>query len=197
MATKNRFEMMADPEAIPDSKPFGGGGEDVCPQSLRGKHLNGKLIDEMPETWRWLTPDRTDEGLEERNAQASSITVTDTAFDKALEQRASQQAAGVEPWMINDPIGTGVRQHVPPGYRGKLLDAARVSKEGNHGRGWEVVTKDGQPVKVGGDFVGIMPEHQAKKRNQYYVREDLKRVSSKEADALQGKVQETKVLTEV
>jgi hypothetical protein len=202
MATKNIFEMMAEPEAIPDSRPFGGGGLEECPQSLRGKHLNGKPVEDIPEVWRVLTPDRTDEGLAERNAAASTVTVTDTAFDKALEQRAAQQAAGVEPWMVNDPIGTGVRQHVPRGYRGKLLDANRVSKEGPHGRGWELVKKDGQPVKVGGDFVGIMPEDQAKRRNQFYVKEDAKRVVRKESEALAGSIAgkgdgTTRVLTEV
>ena len=194
---KNKFEMMADPEAIPDSKPFGGGGLEECPVSLRGKHLNGKPVEEIPEVWRVLTPDRTDEGLVERNSAASTVTVTDTAFDKALEQRSAQQQAGVEPWMVNDPIGTGVRQHVPAGFRGKLLDANRVNKEGPHGRGWEVVVKDGQPVKVGGDFVGIMPEASAKKRNAHYVREDAKRVIAKEAEALQSKTPGATVLTDV
>lgn len=179
-------------DAIPESRIFGGGGDETCPESLRGKHLNGTPVEEIPDVWRYLTPDRTDEGLAARNSASSAVVVADggTAFDKQIEQRAEHLANNVEPWATKDPIGEGVKAHVPAGYRGKLLDGNRVSREGNYGRGWEVV-KDaqGQPVRVGGDYVGIMPEETAKRRNAHYVEQDRKRVRVNDEQAMKDKME--------
>jgi hypothetical protein len=105
--------------------------------------------------------DHTDEGIAARNAGKSDthVSVTDT-FDRQLERMER------EPWEGADVIGEIVQSNVSRGFRARFLSPRVVDRSGR--RGWEIVTKGGDPVRLGNLMLAVMPEEKAEKRNAYF-----------------------------
>lgn len=136
-------------------------------RSIRGCHVGGKPVEELPEdVAHLLTYDHTDEGIEARNAerQESAARVTDP-LDKQIEGRAR----ATEPWEAPDPMGDLVKEHVKPGERARFLSGPVCDLKGT--RGFELVKDEyGREVRLGRLMLGVMPEDRAKQREKHYQR---------------------------
>jgi hypothetical protein len=185
MAGKRALSMRVkgvDDSPLPDSKNFGD------PESTRGLltgleglHVNGEPIEEwaehMPEEIvRRMSYPLTDEGQDEQARIASDRSMrgnlgrpmTD-AEDRKLKQYQADRRGGMEPWEASHPLNDVAARHVGPGMRPKFLSDKRVTKEGGHTRGFEVVKHNGDPVRVGGLVLAQMPEEMAQRRNTHFA----------------------------
>jgi hypothetical protein len=138
---------------------------------LEGTHVGGTAIEDIDPAMRQrLFFQQTDEGVEEANAGKveSSARVTKDPLAKALEQKRDFGMHGNEPWLAPDPMRALAEGNVPAGMRPRFLSETRLNKEGNFSRGFEVVLRNGEPVKLGTLVLAIMPEELAEKRNRHY-----------------------------
>lgn len=159
---------------LPDSKLLGGDPNADAIAHLRGLHVGGEPVESLPqEVWHLLTRQHTDEGIAEANAGklkpgdvGYGLRVGDGPLEKSIEERRDFRRDQMETWEAPDPMKALADAHVGPGFRPRFLSQDRLNKEGNLGRGFEVVTDaKGDPVKLGSLVLARMPEDLADKRN--------------------------------
>jgi len=160
-------------DALPESPELRRKREPAA--SVSGLTVGGKPVEDIP-GGHLIPRGNTDQGIEERLARPHAVSSMGRSerprpvhaggdFEKTLEARV---AAGLdlEAWDVPDPLTEAVAAHCPPGYRAKFLSDAVVKNRGK--RGWEYHLVDGQPVKVGGMAMAIMPEGRAVARNKHF-----------------------------
>lgn len=161
-----------DDSPLPGSRNFGDPDAPEFPPFLIGKHVGGVRCEDLPaEVWGLLSVQHTDEDIAERNAgkQESAARVTRSELDGAIQERRDFRESEMEPWQAPDPMRALADAHVRPGFRAKFLSEQKLNKEGNYGRGWEVVLDEkGKPVKLGTLVLGQMPVGKAEQRNAHY-----------------------------
>lgn len=156
---------------IPESKIFGGGGDESCPEALRGKHVNGIPVESMGlSVWSFLTTDRTDEGVAAAKVGSGTFVVRSSTVENRMGERRDALENGAEPWEAPDVLREMAAAHVSAGMRPKFISASRVAKEGGLVRGgWKVqLDAKGDPVRTGDLMLAVMPEEKAVQRNKYY-----------------------------
>jgi hypothetical protein len=106
----------------------------------------------------------TDQGRWERSQgkeKPNGVKVTGDAWDRMIEERRDQ------PWAASDPIQEAIDTFGEKGFRYRAMSPMVCEQRGM--RGWEPVKKEnGDHVKIGGMFLGRMPEHVAEQRNAHY-----------------------------
>jgi hypothetical protein len=165
-----------------------------CYEALKGCHVAGVPIEELPESLVVkLAYQHTDEGIHAWKAAmergdgsdrpANRAPVTASEFGRSIEERRDfrRDAGPHEIFEAPDPMKELVEQHVEPGMRGKFLSPGRVDRDGT--RGFEIV-KDlkGEPVKMGRMVLGQMPEAKARARATFYQKKGSERLSAIEQE---------------
>lgn len=157
---------------LPESRTFGDPEAAQFPPYLIGKHVGGFRCEDLPaELWGALSVQHTDEDIAARNSGKgeSAARVTRSELDGAIQERRDFRESENEPWMAPDPMRALADAHVKPGFRAKFLSEQKLNKEGNYGRGFEVVLDPhGKPVKLGTLVLGQIPEAKARQRNEHY-----------------------------
>jgi len=146
-------------------------GEDT-PHPLSGLHVNGVPVDALPAARLvglfWA---QTDEGIAASNAGKSKVKVAVVGgeLDNALRHKRDFGLNETEPWLAPDPMWALAEQYVGPGMHPRFLSEARLGKEGNYTRGFQVVRKEnGDPVKLGTLVLAEMPEEVAERGRRHY-----------------------------
>ena len=163
-----------------------------CYEALKGLHVAGVPIEELPEILVVkLAYQHTDEGIHEWKASfergedrpAKRAAVTATEFGRSIDERRDfrNEAGPREIFEAPDPMKELVEQHVQPGMRGKFLSPGRVDRDGT--RGFEVVKDSkGEPVRMGRMVLGQMPEAKARARATFYQKKGSERLSAIEQE---------------
>lgn len=159
---------------LPDSKLLGGDPNVDAIAHLRGLHVGGEPVESLPqEVWHLLTREHTDEGIAERNEgkikpgdPLYGLRVGDGPLEKSIAERRDFRREQMEPWEAPDPMRVLADAHVGAGFRPRFLSQERLEKEGNFGRGFEVVrNENGDPVKLGTLVLARIPEELAERRD--------------------------------
>jgi hypothetical protein len=165
-----------------------------CYEALKGCHVAGVRIEELPENLvAKLAYQHTDEGIHEWKAAMERgdgldrppkrAAVTATEFGRSIEERRDfrQDAGRREIFEAPDPMKELVEEHIEPGMRAKFLSPGRVERDGT--RGFEVVKDSkGDPVKMGRMVLGQMPEAKARARATFYQKKGSERLSAIEQE---------------
>jgi hypothetical protein len=158
--------------ALPESPELRREREPFEPSGLT---VGGIAVEDMP-GGHLIPYQNTDQGIAERLDRPHAVAEVRSSerprsvhaggdFDKTLDARGEARL-GHEDFEAPDPYREAIAAHVPPGFRGKFLSDAVVSRHGL--RGFVPVLVDGQPVQVGGDKLAMMPEAKAQQRNRHY-----------------------------
>lgn len=158
---------------IPDSPIFTNTSreERAIDEKLLAAHVGGFPVCDLPlETQLRLMYRQTDEGIAEANAGKSEVRARTTMdeMSKACHHRKDDIIdRGMEPWEATDPAASLVAEHVAPGFKGKLLSASKIDKDGT--RGYEILRHaNGDPVKLRNMVLGQMPQERVNARNRHY-----------------------------
>ncbi len=174
MAKKIQSSMAgAKSDALPDSPQLRKPRE--ADRAPSGYTVGGVPVEDMP-MGHMIPFANTDQGIEERLARPHAVTSMGRSerprpvheggsFEKTLDARV---AAGMdlESWDAPDPLKEAVDAHCPPGFRAKFLSDSVVKNRGTRGFKYHLV--DGEPVKVAGLKMAIMPEDRAIARNKHF-----------------------------
>ena len=142
------------------------------PHPLSGCHVGGVLVEALPAHrlvglfWK-----QTDEGMAAANAGKTPIKVRVVAgeLEHAIERKRDFMLQESEPWLAPDPMRALADEHVVRGMHPRFLSQARLNKEGNYTRGYEVVRgENGDPIKLGTLVLSQMPQDMADKKNAHY-----------------------------
>lgn len=111
--------------------------------------------------------EKTDQGraeLEARNAgkPKARVQVIADEWDKMIAKRENATAV----WDSPDPMKDAVDSVREPGMSYKFLSPRHIQKKGL--RKFEIVTQNGEPVRVGDMVLGKMPEAVKERRNAHY-----------------------------
>jgi hypothetical protein len=154
-------------------------GDVLTPQESNGERaltVNGKPI--PLEFAHLIAFEATDQGIAEREAALEGkpracVQFISDEWDKTLQQRE----AATSTWDSPDPMRDAIESVREPGMAYKFLSPRVTAKKGL--RRYEVVHKNGEPVKVGEMVLGAMPEDLRRKRNAHYQaigNDDLRQV---------------------
>lgn len=153
--------------------------------------INGQPIPEH--LWGLVPYALTDQGRTEENEgkEEPRVQVLREPHDKAVEHYRDDLLNDYPIEEQHDPLRTVVEQHTPKGHRGLMMSEAKCAKEGMR-RGvldYEPVLDDkGQRIRLGGMFLGSVPEDRAKRAERYY--------RAKNAEKQQNAVDRVKEQTE-
>lgn len=168
-------------------------------EPLRGLHFNGIPAEDIEEVaLRYLRPELSDEHHAALEPVAfvhdrARARVTATDVDKQIAERGDFLGKGTSRVMRLDEGGKAYEtfagepvndyyaapdarrdladQYVPPGFRPKFVNPAKLSKSGRDPRGFEVVKdENGEPVTHGVSVLAKIPEEKARQRNAHYQR---------------------------
>jgi hypothetical protein len=160
---KREQQQKAMAQGVGESKPFIQEGERDPYEGLRGLHIGGRPVEEVVpvDKVHLFSYWHTDEGIAERNAgkAESAARVTEGQFDKTVRQRA-------EVWSAPDVLVETAQPFIEKGFCGRFLSERVIQRSGK--RGWEVVTHNGEPVRLGNLILGRMPKEEADRRNEYF-----------------------------
>lgn len=178
---------------IPDSRPFITSEEERVPSGvdkILRCHINGVPISQLnlpPEVLAALDYYATDEGVREKNArpqtrEPSGVELGDDAWNKALQQRKDDvKQRDLNSYDARDPFLEVAKEYAQPGMRPKFL-SEKTARDGDN-RDYTIVTKpNGDPVKVRGMILGLIPEELAVAKMKHYQRrggEMLKQLDQK------------------
>ena len=155
---------------------------------LRGCHVNGKPISELPEeVVAVLTFQHTDESIAQRNEGKveNAARVTQSELSKSIQERADFRESSPEPWEARDVMKEITDKYVAPGFKGKFLSPRKISRQGT--RGHEVVRDErGDPVKLGEMILGQMPIEKVQRRNRAYQQKSQARLNQMKEEFQEG-----------
>ena len=169
-------------QGVGESKNFGDLDAPAFPDALRGRHVGGRPVEELPaDVWSLLSVYHTDEDIEERNRGKveSAARELPTSPNGAVYGEEGKKITERRDFLRDNPDSEAAPnpmlelkdKHIKPGMRARFLSSTRVAKEGNYTRGYELVMENGTPVKLGTLLLAQTTEQNARARNARYAQQ--------------------------